>query len=285
MNEAKGVWFAGVLFVGTLTSCAATTVRGGYCSPPAGVSYAFAPDPPPADNAPREGQVAALVGLGGATAGNVSHSADARMRVIERIELAGLAIGATSAELDCESERAEQAAEYLSRQQTSGVQGLTIGSVTAAALTGIGSVFLSTRNASALAQDTTAVAGGVVTAGLGLASLYVHPRTRFEHERNLLADVWWGPPASTSFPPVIWAYLTRPAFSNTQRDPIRGRVVARWKQFKQVEDVASAATLFGSGGSYDGDLLRARAAMLDEVRAEVELEKQELAAFAATLLR
>jgi hypothetical protein len=274
----------GILLLAPLSGCATTVGNSGYCAPPATVSYPFAPDPSPPDDAPRDAQVAALVGLSGAAKDPVSQPADATLRVLSRVELAGLVIGATSAELHCESERAEQAAEYLSRQQTRGTQWLTVGSVVAAALTGIGGVLLSTRQASEAAQDSTAIGGGIVTAGLGLASLYVHPRTRFDHERNLLADVWSGPTTSPLFPSVVWAYLTRPAFSNSRREAIRGRIVARWKQFEQVEDLASAATLFGRGGSYDVDLLRARAAMLDEVRAEVELEKQDLAAFAAALL-
>lgn len=165
------------------------------------------------------------------------------------------------------------------------MQGLTIGSVAAATLTGIAGVFLSTRGASALAQDATAVSGGITTAALGLASLYVHPRATFEHRRNLLADVWLGPATSATFPIVVWTYLTRPAFSNDRREPIRARIVARWKQFQQVEDPVTAAMLFGSGGRYDVDSLRVRAAMLDEVQAEVELARQDLAVLAATLLR
>ncbi len=284
---SRGGTFVGasLVLLAALSGCAPSMVKGGYCSPPTLASFSFTPGDAPTGDAPREAHVAALVGLDGVTAEQLSRSSDARVRVVERVELASLAIGATSAELDCESERAEQAADYLSRQQTSTVQALTIGSVVAAAVTGIGSVFLSTRNASAATQDATVISGGVVTAGLGLASLYVHPRTTFEHQRNLLADVWLGPATSAVYPPFIWAYLTRPAFSNDGREPIRKRIVARWKQFRQVEDLAMAAALFGSGGSYDVDALRARAAMLDQVKAEVELARQDLADLATTLLR
>ncbi len=139
--------------------------------------------------------------------------------------------------------------------------------------------------APAVAQDSTAVSGGTVTAGLGLASLFVHRRTNYENRRNLLTDVWTGPATSETYPPVIWTYLTRPAFSNSGREPIRSRIVGRWRQFEQVEDAETAATLFGSGGLYDVDALRLRAAMLDEVKAEVELARQDLAALAAELLR
>jgi len=76
-------------------------------------------------------------------------------------------------------------------------------------------------------------------------------------------------------------------FSNSRRARTHsgGYLVGRWKKFQQVEDPATAATLFGSGGSYDVDSLRLRAAMIDEVKAEVELARQDLAALAAGLLR
>ena len=273
-----------LLFAGPF-GCAASTVRGGYCAPPAVAFDAYAPEPPPADTAPHEAQVAALVGLGGVTAQEVSQSTATRLRVVERLELASVAIGATSAELDCERERAEEAADFLARGQADSVQALTIGSIAAAALTGIVGVFLSTTGASPVAQDSTAIAGGAATAGLGLASLYVRQKTTFDHPRNLLADVWLGPRTSATYPPVIWTYFTRPVFSNTRTSPIREKIVERWKHFREVDDRATAAILFGNGGSYDVESLRLRSAMLGEVKAEVELTRQELAALAASLLR
>ena len=90
--------------------------------------------------------------------------------------------------------------------------------------------------------------------------------------------------ASDNYPPLVWSYLTRREFSNNQREPIREKIKARWRRFEQVDDPTAAALLFGKGGSYDADALRTRAAMLDEVRAEVELCHQDLLAFVATTL-
>jgi hypothetical protein len=229
--------------------------------------------------------MAALLGLRGMDAQQEASSVDARVRVVERIEMARLAIASTSAELECESERAAQAAEYLARRQTKNVQMLTIGSVALATLTGIAGVFLSTRDAPAGDQDAAAISGGVLTAALGLASLYVHATADFEHPRNLLTDVWTGPARSSTYPPIVWAYFTRPQFSNAQRQPIREKIVARWRRFEPIDDPAAERLLFGRGGPYDADTLHTRAAMLEEVRAEVQLSQQDLAAFAATLLR
>jgi hypothetical protein len=224
---------AGAAVVGLLVleGCSPSVARGGgYCAPPSVPSFSVAPDKPPPDGAPREAHLAALLGLSGAS---VDPAADGnRGRVIERVQLASLAIEATAAELDCEAERAEQAADYLVRGQTESAQALTIASIVAAGLTGIAGVLLSTGARPAVEQDTVAISGGVVTSGLGLGSLFVHPRTNFDHPRNLLADVWRGPSTSPAYPPVVWAYLTRHEFSNSERVTIRENMVARWTQFR-----------------------------------------------------
>ena len=257
---------------------------GGYCAPPTEASFAFASDPAPGATAGREERTAALLGLRGALAEGV-RSDPARLRALERIEFARLAIRATSAELACESERAKQAADAVARAQASDVQGLTIASIGASAVTAIAGVLLSTHNTSASSQDAVAIGGGGLTAGLALASLGVHPRVAFTHARNLLADVWLGPPTSSLYPAFVWAYLSRPEFSNDGQHAIRERIVQRWRGLDGLADDPSLAPLvFGPGGSYDAETLRLRAAMLSEIAAEVELSSQDVAALAARIL-
>ncbi len=269
-----------------LAACSTPTAgTGGFCRPPSAVPFSLGPELPAADAAPRESRLAALLGLSGVRADEASGSAETRARVVERVEVASLVIESTAAELDCEGERAEQAADYLARGQASTVQALTIGSIVAATLTSIAGVLLSTAGRSATDQDAVAVSGGAVTAALGLGSLFAHAQVTFEHSRNLLSDIWRGPQTSTTYPPLVWAYLTRSEFSNSGRAAIRERIVSRWKQFQQVDEPRTAAVLFGTGGSYDADTLRLRAAMLYEVKAEVELTHQELVTLAASLLR
>ena len=125
----------------------------------------------------------------------------------------------------------------------------------------------------------------MVTAGLGVASLEVHPHIRVDHPRNPLADVWFGPKESTLYPPVVWGYLMEPEFSNDQREPIRKRIVERWVQFQGVrkDDPKLVALLFGAGGTYDEETLRMRASMIDQVKAEVDLMNQDIAALAARM--
>lgn len=267
----------------SLTACGAPAVRGiGYCAPPVSVP-SYASDPPPAAGAPRDERVASLLGVHAEWSSGATDDTT-RLRVLARLEEARLAIAGVRAELDCDGESAEQVADTLARTQSSATQGLTIASVAAAAVTSIVGVFLSTNQSPRWTQNGFAIGGGVITAGLGVGSLVVRPRTKFDHPRNMLADVWNGSARSTTYPPLVWGYLTDPQFSNEQRQSIRTQIVERWKHFQRVQDdPQNVALLFGAGGAYDIDALRMRAQMLDEVKAEVDLMNQDLAVFATRL--
>ena len=271
--------------------CAPFTLpSGAYCAPPVPTTWSVQEDPEPPGGADRIERLAALLGLRSALEARRSTGADwapeLRVRVIERLEVARVVLAAISAELACEEERSEQAADYLGRHETRAVQQLTVASVLVAAATSVAGVLLSDSNAPNFPQDVVAIGGGALTVGLGLGSLYVRPKLEFTHRRNLLTDVWNGPAVSASYPPPVWAYLTRREFSNDQVRSIRERIVVRWRAFETVEDDPSVvALLFGEGGRYDAATLRARSAMLGQVRAEVDLEDQELALLAIELLR
>jgi hypothetical protein len=285
-NRSKTTLMAAIAIASSMSACAPSITRGGgYCAPPTTASLAlYDEDAPLPQGASRDAQLASLLGLRDANSEGAAMPSDARARVVERVALATLAIDATSAELECESERAVEAADYVTRKQTYDVQGLTIGSIAAATITGVLSVLLSTHNASSTTQDTTAISGGAVTGGLGIATFFVHPQMRFDHPRNLLTDVWRGARVSTTYPAIVWAYLSRPAFSNKGDAGIREKIVKRWVTLHEVQD-GDAPLLFGTGGTYDADALRERAALLNDVKTEVELAHQDILAFAARLLR
>jgi len=275
-----------------IQGCAPTiAVRpsSGYCEPPSRTTFRFEQDPAPSASASREERMAALLGLGSVLAQQLASRElpiEARVRALERIELARLSVTATSAELDCDAARADQTADYLSRNGASAVQGLTMASLGVAAGAAIAGVLLSTSNARASTQDAVAISSGAVTAGLGLAMLGVHPRVDYGHPRNLLTDVWLGPTDSSTYPPLVWAYLARREFSNQQQQSIRERIGARWSRYQGIaRDSADVALLFGTGGLYDAALLRTRARMLSEVRAEVDLMNQDIESLAAALIR
>jgi hypothetical protein len=264
-------------------------LSGGYCAPPVAMTWTVEED----EIAPDAGRIerfAALLGVRSALPDRRSStdavSPEAQLHVVERVDTARIAVAAMSAELGCEVERADQAADFLARHEAAAVQRLTVASVLVAAATSVIGVLLSTSSARAAPQDAVAIAGGALTVGLGLESLNVHRTIEFTHPRNLLADIWNGPAVSTMYPPPVWGYLTRREFSNDQSQPIREHIVARWRKFGTVETTPSVVTLvFGAGGTYDAATLRARSAMLGQVKAEVDLENQELAALATELQR
>jgi hypothetical protein len=246
----------------------------GYCAPPMADRLSI-PSERPSPSASDEERIAALVGLS-ATLHEEPRSEASRLLALERLEAARLAVAATAAELDCERQRATQAADALSRSMSTEAQALTIASIGAAAATSIASVFLSTKNARAETQESVAIAGGGVTAGLAVGSFYVHPTVDFQTPRNLLEPLWSGPASSRLYPPLVWAYLALPEFSNDRQKSIRAHLVDRWRREVDLGGTL-AALLFGSGGDYDVDALRTRAALLDEVAGEVNLENQDLA--------
>jgi len=277
---------AGLLALG---ACASTPLRVAtpFCAPPQANSIDQMEAGESLSAGTRQAQLAALLGLGDALKQRLQGPlvGEQRMQVLERIERARLTIDAISAELDCEGERTQQAADYLAHKQSSTVQTLTVASLATAAIIGVTSVLLSTSKASPTLQNNVGIGGAVSTAGLGLATLYVSPTIHFEHTRNPLRDIWEGPAQSQIYPPIVWAYLSRAVFSNAQDASIRSKIVARFHQLGAAdEDSHTLQLLFGRGGEFDSDTLRIQAALLNQVKAEVTLQNQDLEALASGLL-
>ncbi len=251
-----------------------TSTGGSYCEPTSANRDAWVEDVA-APGASHRARIRAVLGLDALT-GPLGDEKAQRLATLERVEEARLAIARISAELDCEGERADQVGDYLQEKSQSWVQGFTVASLVAGAATGIASSFLMAADTSKGSQLVVGVSGASVAGALGIGALVVHPRLPFSHARNLLADVWNGPKVSALYPPVVWAYLSRPEFSNRGDQPIRAKIAARWRSFAELE-TDDVKLLFGSGGQYDEQVLHVRASMLNQVKAEVELLNQELA--------
>ena len=202
-----------------------------------------------------------------------------RQRVLTQVTLASSTVSSLAAELDCEGERADQLAVYLAGQDESRVQRLNVLSIVIGALGGVGATVSQSRPA----QYAFGIGGGVTAAGLGLLTLNQPGATaRFEHPRNLLADVWAENPASAILPPGVWYLLTEPAFSNQGRTSIAHNTRQRWQHggplARPESDAGRQLTslLFGAGGTYTAAQLQLRANMLNEMQAAVRLLHQEL---------
>jgi len=201
-----------------------------------------------------------------------------RQRILTQVVLVGTTIASVAAELDCEGERAEQVAGYLSNRDNQRTQRLNVLSIAVGAASGIGTTLFEKK----AAQYTLGIGGGVLAAGLGLLTLTGSHTAEFTHPRNLLAEVWTGAPTASTFPPSLWCMLTEPAFSNSGQTSIAYNTRQRWQHYSQLADPDSKASqqlvrlLFGAGGRYSAEQLTVRANMLNELQSAVHLLNQEL---------
>ncbi|MFP2962303.1 hypothetical protein ACLEPN_32105 [Myxococcus sp. 1LA] len=194
------------------------------------------------------------------------------LRIESRLLLFSTTLSSVSAELDCEATRTGRMASLLQSKESRRQNLLTVSSIVVGALTATVTAISNNDRA----NDIIDISGGAVGAGLGLAALFWSPSLRFAHTRNLLADVWWRPAHSQSFPPSLWFVLRHKDFSNERRYSILHNVRARWIDSGYVEDPVGDAPYFGTGGSYTLDELQARAQMLGELQAAVRLIHQDL---------
>jgi hypothetical protein len=198
-------------------------------------------------------------------------------RILTRLFLISTQIESIAAELDCEGERADQIAEFMTQSENQKVKRLTIASIVSGAVGGIGNAVLSSHAASV----TAAVVGGSLSAALGLRALFSERKVSYLHSRNLLRDIWIQPSTSAIYPPSIWYMLSNKFFSNEQLFPIAVNMKNRWIAFEAIKPHNKKSDervelLFGSGGKYSADDLRARSRMLNQVQASVKLMNQDL---------
>lgn len=210
-----------------------------------------------------------------------------RQFVLTRVMLASSTVSSLAAELDCEGERADQIASYLSNLDDIRIQRLNVLSITIGAFSGIGTTVSQNRQT----QYTLGIGGGLLGAGLGLLTLNQDGHEEnFQHPRNLLTDVWNENATSTIWPGSIWHMLTNPAFSNQGQTSIAHNTRERWQRDSQFENLNSeqgrrlTALLFGYGGFYSTNQLKLRAGMLNELQSSVRLLNQEIQGLLLVLL-
>jgi hypothetical protein len=201
-----------------------------------------------------------------------------RQRIAAQVALVSTTVASVAAELDCEGERADQVAGYLSEQDSRRTQRLNVLSISIGAASGIGTTVIDNKPG----QYAFGIGGGLLAAGLGLLTLKGGSTAEFQHPRNLLAEVWAEKPTSELFPPSVWYMLTEPAFSNSGKTALAHNTRQRWEHYGQLAHPESkagkqlAALLFGAGGEYSADQLTVRANMLNELQSAVRLLNQEL---------
>lgn len=203
---------------------------------------------------------------------------DYRAQLIDAIQMATLDLASTSAELECEQERATQVATALRTAESQQIRNITTDSLIVTATAAIAAGVLSIVDKDPAPSAIVGIGGGGLGGGLGLATLAVHRTIEFTHQRNVLGELWTGQ-AHPDFPQSVWTYLTRKEFMPSGDRTRRETLLEAWKDAERFTDHESdpqRALLFGDGGRYDADALEDRAAMLDELEAAVSLMNHEL---------
>lgn len=182
-----------------------------------------------------------------------------------KITIALTELDAVAAEFDCEGERVAQMANYVENINNSRNDKLILYSI----IVGAGTSIASSMVANPLLANAINIGGGVVGAGLGLATW--NPRGKqveFIHKRNILKDVWSGQLISANFPPFVWYMYTEPHFSNKENISIIQNMNQRWLhyQFNDDKNAAEHSVNFGEGGYYSATDLNNRAAMLNQMQ-------------------
>jgi hypothetical protein len=216
--------------------------------------------------------------------------ADLRGQVNDTISMASLDLASTTAHLSCEEGRADQIASDLRSAEQTQIRRLTAYSLVLGAAASVAGGVIAIVDKDPVPGGVVGIGGGAVGGGFGLGTMAIHRTTTFRHKRNILGELWRGI-GHTSFPEIIWAYLTRPQFSRTGDRTLRDYLLDAWKESGLLGDDPAnpseerIALYFGDGGTYDASGLDDRANMLSDVREIVSLMDHGLQHLAAEVAR
>lgn len=198
-----------------------------------------------------------------------------KTKINSKITIALTELDAVAAEFDCEGERVAQIGNYVDNLNSSRNNKLILYSIITGAAASIAGGIVSDQGWS----NAIDIGGGVVGAGLGLATLNPKgKKVEFIHQRNLLRDIWKGKLESPNFPPFIWYMYTEKKFSNREERSIIGNMKERWLhyQFDDDKEAADQSVIFSDGGYYRADDLHNRAAMLNQMQSATRTINQNI---------
>ncbi|MDK2745262.1 MAG: hypothetical protein NDI90_20370 [Nitrospira sp. BO4] len=203
-----------------------------------------------------------------------------RLQLMEQIQLAMLEVNSATAEIVCERDRADQLADRIDEVDGRRVKQLTIASIVVGGIAGIVTGGIGVAAGAMVGADAATLGGGVLASWFGVSALFIQSEVDFQHERNILRELWEDPDKPQIFSPILWRYLHR---SPTAHDASpRTQVVNGWRQKGRLgerdsQDEAHRRLLFFSaGGHYSAPELRARASMLETLEASLRLIDEEL---------
>lgn len=215
-----------------------------------------------------------------------------RQRLNEELALVRLEITSTSAEMDCEEERADQIADHLLDAASARVKRLTLLSILLGALGAALTNGLALAKVDQRVYRSLAIVFGLAVAAIGLSALRAGQyRVDYPHARNPLAELYHRPDQSEIFPPAVWNYLNRPDPRNGRPDSLREALIDRWLRSGELgakdeeEKQRILGLLLGPGGAYQPDELRIRANLFDQLESYINLMKHDVYQLASELAR
>jgi hypothetical protein len=213
-------------------------------------------------------------------------------RISEQVMAASLQVDATSAQIDNEISRANELRGYLADRRDATVNrlnllGIIIGGGVGATSAGLGFSDSLTKPAAAVG-----VAGGVVSAGFGLAGLHAQngKSGHFDFISNMLAEFFDRPALSNSlYPAVIWTFLNQPAVLGPQDLSRKQQLLESWLEVKRINSLSNKDKIDHLTSEPSQNLLLSiddledRAAMLEDVRARISFLKRDLGTLVGSL--
>ncbi len=186
-------------------------------------------------------------------------------------------------ELQCEKQRADQAAVAVQAQQTKQTRNFTLASLLAGAASG--TVSATVRNPSEANLNLVLTVGtAAISAGFGIVTLFVNPQLDYPLPDNLLADVWYQRPQPTYYSAGLWASLNEVPVGRPDLHipPPLAHLRQRWARYDQLtkgkpaQQTQQQALYFGSGGRYHLADLQVRSGMLAQLEVAVRAVNQDL---------
>ncbi|MGH9782821.1 MAG: hypothetical protein ACRD88_01440 [Terriglobia bacterium] len=201
-----------------------------------------------------------------------------RQQILARTVLATLEATSLAAVVRCEQARADELADSLFEKQSKNAQFATLVSVIIESVTIIatGALILASEG---VAEGVAALVGGSLAATIIGVSLVQPAQHDFQHPTNLLKEIWENPQQAQYFPGPVWRFLNEPTEDGKS---LREQLVASWKELGRIEGQTVEeqrqrfSLLFGTGGTYTIEDLRARGAMLEMLAAAIDLMHEEL---------
>ena len=286
-----------------------TYLEGGYCStatflgpstlPPISPKpFPQIPDLPPDDMlSPQSEEIAKIVGVtelvqqihklktkdAQSLEGAQEAWVDARQHLSDRLLLSTLEISSITSEVDCEQMRSQHVLTAWTESRIDRterhLQFAILGDAVVGGIFG-GALALGLLDT---ASAVAAIVGGTITTGLSLAASFDDVQGNFQHERNLLRDVWQGPEESAIFPDLVWQFLNAPGVDDEYPTRTRReRLILDWRKHRWLGEPDSAERerrvelYFGNGGTYGTEDLRIRSQMLGFLKNYVNLMHRRL---------